>query len=174
MTEVTTLFRSYEIPNSAELPEKLLEGPEGPDSFKIAHAFAVTGAARHFTGPWNEQMASSGRILCNDTRFPEPHNITRLALNEMYGICGSDVLLLVVINVGLRLPNDAGVQQITRRFPWMLCPPLPAHEMSPKKKARSPIDSSPQSDKMDQYVKGPSDHSYDDTAECNPTTEPVI
>ena len=111
------LFRSYEIPTSAKLPQKLLEGPENPDSFKISHAFAVTGAARYFTAPWKEQMASSGKTKFYDTKFPEPHNITGLALNEMYGIYGTDVPLSVVVNIGPGLPNDADVQDITRRLP---------------------------------------------------------
>ena len=167
------LFRSYEIPTSAKLPEKLLKGPVDPDSFRISHAFAVTGAARYFTAPWKEQMARSGKTTFNDTKFPEPHNITGLALNEMYGIYGTDVPLSVVVNIGPGLPNDADVQDITRRFSWIVSPP-PAHESTPVNKARSPVFISSQSDSMDQDIKGPSDHSFDDTAERNPTTEPVI
>ena len=167
------LFRSCEIPTSAKLPEKLLEGPEDPDSFKISHAFAVTGAARYFTAPWKEQMVSSGKTIFNDTKFPEPHNITGLALNEMYGIYGTDVPLSVVVNIGPGLPNDADVQDITQGFSWMLSPP-PAHETTPMNKARSPVVLTPQSDSMDQDIKRPSDHSSDDTAERNPTTEPVM
>ena len=64
------LFRSYDIPKSAKLPEKLLEDPENPSSFKISCAFGVTGAARYFTNPWEEQMASSGKIRFSDTNFP--------------------------------------------------------------------------------------------------------
>ena len=166
------LFRSYEIPISAKLPKKLLEGPEDPDSFKISHAFAVTGAARYFTAPWKEQMAGSGKTLFSDTKFPEPHNITELALNEMYGNYGTDVPLSVVVNIGPGLPHDADVQDITRRFSWMFSPP-PAHDTTPMNNARSPVVFSPQSGSMDQDVKGLSDHSSDDTAERNPITEPV-
>lgn len=165
-----SLFRSYKIPASAKLPEKLLEGPEDPDSFKISHAFAVTGAAKYFTAPWEEQMASSGKTIFNDTKFPEPHNITKLALNEMYGIYGTDVPLSVVVNIGPGLPNDADVQHITRRLPWMPSS-RPAHETTPMNEARSPVVLSPQSDSMDQE---PSGHSSDDTAECDPTTGPVM
>ena len=77
------LFRSYDIPKSAKLPEKLLEGPENPSSFKISRAFWVTGAARYFTHPWEEQMASSGKIRFSHTNVPKPHNIIKLALDEM-------------------------------------------------------------------------------------------
>ena len=106
------LFRSYEVPPSAKLPEKLLEGPKDPDSFKISHAFAVTGAASHFTAPWEQQMASSGKTIFNDTKFPEPHNITGLALNEMYGIYGTDVPLSVVVNIGPGFPDDANLKKL--------------------------------------------------------------
>ena len=167
------LFRSYKIPASAKRPQKLLEGPEDPDRFKISHAFAVTGAAKYFTASWEEQMASGGKTKFNDTKFPEPHNITEIALNEMYGIYGTGVPLSVVVNIGPGLPHDADVQHITRRLPSMLSPP-PAHETTPKNKARSPVVLSPQSDSMYQDIKGPSGHSTDDTAERDPTTEPVM
>ena len=167
------LFRSYKVPASAKLPEKLLEGPEDPDSFKISHAFAVTGAARYFTAPWEEQMASSGKAIFHDTKFPEPHNITELALNEMYGIYGTDVPLSVVVNIGPGLPHDADVQHITRMLHWMPSSP-PAHETTPMSKARSPVVLSPQSDSMDQDIKGPSGHSFDNTAERDPTSELVM
>ena len=112
------LFRTYKIPKSAKLPKKLLEGPENPDSFKISRAFGVTGAARYFTPPWKERMASSGKTRFSDTKFPKPHNITELALDEMWGIYGTDVPLSVVVNIGPGLPNDVDVQQIARRFSW--------------------------------------------------------
>ena len=108
------LFRSYEIPKYAK--KRLLEGPEDPGSFKISSAFGVTGAARYFTNPWKEQMASSGTIRFSDTKFPKPHNITELALDEMWGIHGTKVPLSVVVNIGPRLPNDADVKRIARRF----------------------------------------------------------
>ena len=91
----------------------------------------------------------------------------------MYGIYGTDVPLSVVVNIGPGLPKDADVQDITRRFSWMLSPP-PAHETIPMNKARSPVVLSQQSDSMDQDIKRPSDHSSNDTAERNPTTEPVM
>ena len=77
------LFRSYEVPKTAKSPKKLLEGPEDPRNFKISRAFGVTGAARYFTNPWKEQMASSGKISFSDTKFKNPHKITGLALDEM-------------------------------------------------------------------------------------------
>jgi hypothetical protein len=45
------LFRTYPIPKSAKMPDKLLEGPENPEEFKIARAFEVASAAKYFTPP---------------------------------------------------------------------------------------------------------------------------
>ena len=114
------LFRSYEIPKSAKLPAELLEGPQDPSSFKISRAFGATFAARYFTGPWEEQMASSGKVILNDTQFPKPHNITQLALEEMWAIYGTDVPLSVVVNVGPGLPHDSDVKRLAGKFPWGL------------------------------------------------------
>lgn len=112
------LFRSYEIPSSAKLPAKLLEGPENPSKFQISHAFGVTGAARYFTPKWKEQMASSGKIRFRDTKFPKPHNITELALDEMWGIYGVGVPLSIVLTIGPGFPSDVDLKQMARRFSW--------------------------------------------------------
>ena len=114
------LFRSYEIPKSAKLPHKLLKGPKDPSKFEISSAFGVTGAARYFSMPWKEQMAGGGKVSFNDTKFPKPHNITELALDEMWGIYGVAVPLSIVLNVGPGLPSDIDVKQIARRFSWGL------------------------------------------------------
>ena len=114
------LFRSYEIPDSAKVPKSLLKGPEDPSKFKISSAFGVTGAARYFSMPWKEQMAGGGKISFNDTKFPKPHNITELALDEMWGIYGTDIPLSIVLNVGPGLPNDIDVKEVARRFSWGL------------------------------------------------------
>ena len=130
------LFRSYEIPASAKLPEKLLDGPENPDSFKISDAFAATGATRYLTASWKGKMANSGETKFKDRKFPEPHNITELALNEMYGIYGTDVPLSAVVNIGPGLPNRADVQLIERRYVlWTSDPPFhpPIDETNPMK-----------------------------------------
>jgi hypothetical protein len=112
------LFRTYPIPESAKLPKKLLEGPAKPAKFKITRAFGVTGAAKFFTPPWKEQMASSGKMRFSDTKFPKPHNITELALDEMWGLYGTDVPLSVVVNIGPGKPSTVDLKQIARRFSW--------------------------------------------------------
>jgi hypothetical protein len=118
------LFRSYEIPSWAELPKKLLEGPRDPKEFTIAQAFAVTGAAKYFSPAWKETMEVSGKKRFSDTKFPKPHNITDLALNEMWGLYGTSVELSVVINIGPGLTDPYDVKHIARRFSWGLTAPL--------------------------------------------------
>ena len=110
------IFRSYEVPNSAKIPERLREGPANPSKFKISSAFGVTGASKYFTPDWKEQMESSGQVKFRDIDFPKPHNITELALDEMWAIYGTDVQLSVVVNIGPGLPNDDDVKQMAKRF----------------------------------------------------------
>lgn len=166
------LFRSYEIPKTAKSPKKLLEGPENPSNFKISRAFGVTGAARYFTKNWKEQMASSGKISFGDTKFPNPHNITGLALDEMWGIYGTDVPVSVVVNIGPGLPNGVDVERIARRFLWV-SKPVPAHEATSTKRVRLPTLLISQLINMEQDIKRLSVPHLEDTAEHNPTVEPV-
>jgi hypothetical protein len=130
------LFRTYPIPTSAKLPKKLLEGPVNPDKFKISRAFGVTGAAKYFTPRWKEHMATSGKITFSDTKFPKPHNITELALDEMWGIYGIEVPLSVIVNIGPGIPNTFDVRQIARRFSWGI--KVSHNEVAPLKRSRSP------------------------------------
>jgi Patatin-like phospholipase len=137
------LFRSYPVPETAN---RLLEGPENPAKFKIARAFGVTGAARYFTPPWKEKMARSGKTHFTDTKFPKPHNITELALDEMWGLYGTEVQLSVIVNIGPGLPSTCDVKQIARRFSWGLT--LPPKISSHYKRPRSPaVDDGPLSKK---------------------------
>lgn len=131
------LFRTYEIPKTAKLPEKLLEGPDNPHRFKISRAFGVTGAAKYFTPEWKEQMSRSRRIRFSDTKFPKPHNITDLALDEMWAIYGKDVELSVVINLGPGLANEVDMKRIARRFSWGSST-VTAHTELPPKKEKAP------------------------------------
>ena len=119
-TKGYNIFRSYEIPYSAKIPERLREGPANPSKFKISSAFGVTGASRYFAPEWEEQMESSGKIKFRDSEFPKPHNITELALDEMWAIYGTDVQMSVVVNIGPGLPDNVDVKQIARRFSWGL------------------------------------------------------
>ena len=80
----------------------------------------MTGASKYFTPDWIEQLESSGKVRFRDTEFPKPHNITELALDEMWAIYGTDMQLSVVVNIGPGLPNDDDVKQMAKRFLWRL------------------------------------------------------
>ncbi|XMA15056.1 hypothetical protein WAI453_007847 [Rhynchosporium graminicola] len=136
------LFRSYKIPENAALKRQLLEGPVDPATFKISSAFGVTGAARYFSPSWDERM-SSGQTRFNDRKFPNPHNITELALNEMWALYGTRVEISIVVNIGPGLPSTHDVRQIARRFSWGLVPPTSTSGYP--KRARSPASNEEQS-----------------------------
>ena len=105
------LFRTYDCPKDP----RLLDGPTDPRKYLISHAFAATGAAKYFTPPWKEKK-SKAKFL--DIQFPSPHNITELALNEMWGLYGEDVEISVVVNIGPGMPNASDCRHIARRFSW--------------------------------------------------------
>jgi hypothetical protein len=153
------LFRTYAIPEDAAKPEKLLEGPEEPHQFHISRAFGVTGAAKYFSPPWHEQMSKSGRTLFNDSKYPKPHNITELALDEMWGLYGTAVPLSVVVNIGPGLPSECDLKLIARRFSWGLTPSL---YVQPQQKPKSPISSKENAENTKQLHPEPEDSSAPD------------
>ena len=155
------LFRSYEIPKSAKLPAKLLEGPQDPSSFEISRAFGATFAANHFTVPWEEQMASSGKLRLKDTQFPKPHNITQLALEEMWGIYGTNAPLSVVVNIGPGLPHDSDVKPIARKLPLGFKFGS-AYEATFRKTSKSSTSPISQSDNVEQDMEQSSDRFHKD------------
>ena len=108
------LFRTYDCPEGS----KVLDGPPDPRKYRISHAFGVTGAAKYFTPPWKETSATKGKSKFLDIKFPSPHNITELALNEMWGLYGTDVEVSVVVNIGPGTPNASDCRNIARRFSW--------------------------------------------------------
>lgn len=122
------LFRTYDCPKGSNV----LEGPQDPREYKISHAFAATGAAKYFTPPWKEATAKKGISKFLDIQFPSPHNITELALNEVWGLYGKDVEISVVVNIGPGIPNAPDCRNIARRFSWaskeMESPSLPTRK----------------------------------------------
>ena len=117
------LFRTYDHPNKGA---RVLEGPN-PRTYRISHAFGVTGAAKYFTTPWKEPSTNKKRLRFQDTKFPCPHNITELALDEMWGLYGEDVEISVLVNIGPGIPNKLDCKTIARRFSWGLTPTTTAN-----------------------------------------------
>ena len=108
------LFRTYDWPKNLGL----LDGASDPRQYKISHAFGVTGAAKYFTTPWKETSPKRGKLKFLDIQFPSPHNITELALDEMWGLYGKDVEISVVVNIGPGMPSASDCKNIARRFSW--------------------------------------------------------
>ena len=127
------LFRTYDCPKGANV----LEGPSNPREYKISHAFGATGAAKYFTPPWREPTAKRGISKFLDVQFPSPHNITELALNEVWGLYGEDVEISLVVNIGPGIPNASDCRRIARRISWKTkSPPLLSQiKFTPKDRA---------------------------------------
>ena len=106
------LFRTYDCPEDS----KVLAGPSDPRKYKISHAFAATGAAKYFTPPWKEPSATKPTSRFQDINSPRPHNITKLALNEMWGLYGTDVEISVIVNIGPGIPSASDCRHIVGRF----------------------------------------------------------
>ena len=124
------LIRTFDCPQGS----KILDVPSDPRGYKNSHAFGVTGVAKYFTPSWKETSAEKGISKFLDipfpSQFPSPHNITELALNEMWGTYGTDVEISVVFNIGPGIPYASDCRNIARRFSWgskaaTTSPPLP-------------------------------------------------
>ena len=108
------LFRTYDCPEGS----KVLDGPSDPRKYKISHAFGATGADKYFTPPWKEPSATKRISSSLDINSPSPHNITELALNEMWGLYGTDVEISIVVNIGPGIPNASDCRHIAGRLSW--------------------------------------------------------
>ncbi|MCJ1360129.1 MAG: hypothetical protein MMC33_010132 [Icmadophila ericetorum] len=128
------LFRTYKCPKDAE-PLSLRPGPEYPERFKITRAFAVTGAARYFAPTWKETMENGHKAKFRDTKFPYPHNVTELALDEMWGLYGKNVRISVVLNIGPGLPSKEDVHNLQSSLAKIVSWPP---SLLPNKRSASP------------------------------------
>lgn len=106
------LFRTYDCPKGSNV----LEGPENPREYKISHAFRATGAARYFTPLWTEPTPKWSDFKCLGISPPGRHNITKLALNEVWGLYGKDVEMSLVLNIGSAIPNASNCNTTKREI----------------------------------------------------------
>ena len=104
------VFRFYETPTSAKLPEKPLQNPTLPYSHEISTAFTVTGASKYFSKHWKAQTASRGDTGSSKTVNPNPYNITALILDEVRDLYGTQVPLSTVLNIGPGQSHKATVK----------------------------------------------------------------
>lgn len=107
------IFRTYRTPQTS--------GPfyhPGPDpaTCKVSAICAATAATKYFLEPYTIRSKTY-----SDMGFPNPHNITSLALDEAYHIYGEKPPLSVIVNIGPCIPSDNDVeklQALSRRFSW--------------------------------------------------------
>lgn len=107
------IFRSYRPTNTS--------GPfyhSGPDpaTCKVSSVCAATGATKYLLQPH-----TIGSTTYSDNGFPNPHNITDLAMDEAYHIYGEKPPLSAIVNIGPGIPSDHDVeklQKLSRKFSW--------------------------------------------------------
>ena len=111
------IFRTYQPKDYTS--EYRRSGPD-PATFKISDACAATGAAKYLLQPFT--MKSNGTTTTFfDSDFPAPHNITDLALDEVYYMCGRKPNLSVIVNIGPGIPTDNDIREyvrLSRKFSW--------------------------------------------------------
>jgi hypothetical protein len=96
------------------------DGPN-PAQCKVSAACAATGAAKYLLAPYK-----IGSTSFFDKGFPNPHNISSLALDEAYQICGGKPRISVMVNVGPGIPSPKDVKEleqmsikaVSRKFSW--------------------------------------------------------
>lgn len=81
-------------------------GPN-PVTCTIADAFASTSAAKYILDSF-----SVSNVKFSDNGFPDPHNITDLAIDEAQSICGRDYPMSVVVNIGPGIPTRGDVRRL--------------------------------------------------------------
>jgi hypothetical protein len=107
------IFRTYRT--------KKTSGPfyhSGPDpkSCSVSSACAATGATKFILQPY-----MIGSTTFSDNGFPNPHNITDLAMDEAYHVYGEKPPMSMIVNIGPGIPSDHDVeklQKLSRRFSW--------------------------------------------------------
>ena len=115
------LFRTYEA--SAATKAKTLKGPD-PKTCRVWEACAATGAAKYYLEPF-----SVGSTTFFDDKFPDPHPIGRLALDEAMSIFGEERSISIMVNIGPGIPHHADIRnleemasstigKLTRKFSW--------------------------------------------------------
>lgn len=107
------IFRTYRTTKSS--------GPyyhPGPDpaACKVSSVCAATGATKYLLQPY-----TIGSTTYSDNGFPNPHNITELAMDEAYHIYGEKPPMSIIVNIGPGIPSDHDVeklQRLSRKFSW--------------------------------------------------------
>lgn len=98
------LFRTYETHSRPTLP-----GPKA-SACKVTEAFSATVASKYWFAP-----KRIGEHQFFDANFPQPHNISSLAIDEALDVFGVNSPIEVVINVGPGTPGPREIEELKRR-----------------------------------------------------------
>ena len=107
------IFRAYRTEKTSG--KYYHSGPD-PATCKVSSVCAATGATKYLLQPH-----TIGSTTYSDNGFPNPHNITDLAMDEAYHIYGKTPPLSVIVNIGPGIPSDSDIvklQDIARKFSW--------------------------------------------------------
>ena len=87
-----------------------------PAECRMSWACAATGAAKTLLQPY-----TIGSTTYFDSRFPRPHNITELAIDESYDLYGKNYPISMILNIGPGIPSKHDVRilaKASRTFSW--------------------------------------------------------
>src|SRR5271156_2884067 len=101
------IFRTYE-PKSVIAAKPRHAGP-APTNCRMSWACAATGAAKSLLQPYQ-----IGAATFFDSRFPKPHNITDLAIDEAYDLYGDKYPISMILNVGPGIPSAHDVLMLSK------------------------------------------------------------
>lgn len=124
------IFRAYETRKTSG---KYYHSGPNPRDLKVSAVCAATGATRYLLEPY-----SINNTTYSDDGFPNPHNITDLAMDEAYHIYGERPALSVIVNIGPGIPSDHDIEKLqflSRQFSWPNW--LPRHHRLPQSTSNS-------------------------------------
>ena len=107
------IFRTYRTKSSSA---KWYHPGPNPAKCKVSAACAATGAAKYLLDPF-----TFGSTTFLDTEFPNPHNITNLAIDEAYHLFGEKPPISMILNIGPGIPTDNDIKKLSalsRTFSW--------------------------------------------------------
>lgn len=107
------IFRAYRTKKTSGA---FYHSSPDPRTCKVSSVCAATGATKYLLQPY-----TLGSTTYSDNGFPNPHNITDLALDEAYHIYGERPPLSVIVNIGPGIPSDNDIeklQDLSRKFSW--------------------------------------------------------
>ena len=107
------IFRSY---RTTKTSGRFYHSGPDPGTCNVSSICAATGATKYLLRPY-----TIGSTTYSDNGFPNPHNITDLAMDEAYHIYGEKAPLSVIVNIGPGIPSDHDIkklQNLPRRFSW--------------------------------------------------------